>query len=769
MPVQINTKNFTDQFGTSNTFFRTNSGDKIVATFRLFNSIKVQSGSGNFFQLDPINNIITWSGGDFELEGFRVGQSVTFAKYTSGGGFITAWNTIVQNVNGNQLDVASIPTWIDPTNGEIIQIVVIPTASNNYCLRESLIFQPNMVQNQQTGSQFSLIDGEATRYFFDLTQLNGSNTINGVPVGNQSGGFVESCRIIDRTIAITGSVASINRVWDLEVTFYNAGIYLEPSFATSNCLKFYAKMDFSVFENEPFDKFSLVFNDDADSGWFDEAFNNGIVNTTLVDSIDEIGYQQPSIVSFVIDSASLVSNTYGFGCGYIPQTSAYFKNQLQSQIDLAMIIPTTFMAIGSDIDSPTNPVGAEMNMELVSITSVGTLRTITLQFTPNALFTDFMDSRDPDDRLFYVWARFGSVNWLVYGGNLIKNPPIGGEIDMQTHLFLDHSENVDDATGQVFGYESDIEDDLSFIGKFQIPFGSFCDSFVAKIEAWNDITDESFELQSVFFNIASIPVVGGKHIINVSQPVINTLPNTSFKRNSVLVLDPSNDDVGVAYGVKIVFPFLNRWEYWLEQTNAANQFFPNDQTKNWKPYDSGDWTLRLRLELIQNELLYYFNDSQLVLKNYDANRNINSNIELFIDSTNQNVGIVTEGLLMRIVGTHELIDGDIWKQDEVWGMITIEPTESSPRWICSSVVPFDNNTSNPLEPMNTLLCDLSFPSPTTAKFECYFDPNKINLQNGVKFTSKIKGCSTLAIFGKQKTDGVFKLKTDGVLKLKNNN
>jgi len=24
--------------------------------------------------------------------------------------------------------------------------------------------------------------------------------------------------------------------------------------------------------------------------------------------------------------------------------------------------------------------------------------------------------------------------------------------------------------------------------------------------------------------------------------------------------------------------------------------------------------------------------------------------------------------------------------------------------------------------------------------ECYFDPNKINLSNGVKFTTKIKGC-----------------------------
>lgn len=765
MPVRLNTKTFTDQFGTTNSFFRVNSGDRVVAKLRLFNNIYVQSGAGVFLQLDPIQNIITWQGGDFEKEGFRVGQSVTFTIYTNGGSIIQSWNTSVQNVNGNQLDVASVPVWINIANNEIVSILVLPVSSNNWCLRESGIIQPNLVQNQQTGSEFSLIDGEATRFFFDFTQLNGSNTISGVPVGNQSGNMIISCSITDKTLAVAGSIASPNRVWDLEIEFAHSGILLESFFNTANCLKFYTKMDFSVFENEPFDKFTLIYNDDADSGWFDEAFNNGILNATIIDSINEIAFDQPTDVEFVVDAP--ISGDFGFGFSYIPQDSTYYKNQLQSQLNLSMVAPTTEMIVGDVITSATNPTGANMQMEFLSIVQSGSQQTIQLRFTPNPEFADFMDQRDSDDRLFYVWARFGNVNLLVFKIQLLKNPPIGGELTMQTHLFVDHSENVNDATGTIFGYESDIEDDLMFIGKFQIPFGSFCDSFVAKIQAWNDITGETFDLQSVFFDISTIPVVGGKHIINVSQPVINTLPTTSLKRNSVLVLDPSNDDGVNAYGVKIVFPFFNRWEYWLQQLNASIDFFPNDQTKNWFPYDSTtDWNLRLRLELIQNELLYFFDDPQLLLKNYDANRDIDSNIELFIDSTNQNVGIVTDGLLMRVVGTHELIDGDIWKQDEIWGMITIEPTESSPRWICSSVVPFDNNTSNPLEPMNGLLCDLSFPSPEIARLECLFDPNKINLANGVKFTSKIKGCSLKSVLGKRKTDGVFKLKTDGLLKLK---
>jgi hypothetical protein len=77
----------------------------------------------------------------------------------------------------------------------------------------------------------------------------------------------------------------------------------------------------------------------------------------------------------------------------------------------------------------------------------------------------------------------------------------------------------------------------------------------------------------------------------------------------------------------------------------------------------------------------------------------------------------------------------------VWGMITVEPTKSSPRWICSTVVAFDNDLANPLNPLpGNIYATLTFPTPNVAKITCYFDPNKINLSNGVKFTSKIKGC-----------------------------
>jgi len=49
---------------------------------------------------------------------------------------------------------------------------------------------------------------------------------------------------------------------------------------------------------------------------------------------------------------------------------------------------------------------------------------------------------------------------------------------------------------------------------------------------------------------------------------------------------------------------------------------------------------------------------------------------------------------------------------------------------------------NPLSPLSGNLCDVSFPNFNQVKLTCLFDPSIVNLQNGVKFTSKIKGCST---------------------------
>ena len=277
-------------------------------------------------------------------------------------------------------------------------------------------------------------------------------------------------------------------------------------------------------------------------------------------------------------------------------------------------------------------------------------------------------------------------------------------------------------------------------------------------------TEESFTLQQTSFNLSGIPLVNFQQPIDLQAPVLTSLPTTSVKRIATLSNDTSID-FGTSYGVKLYFPFIYRWEYWIAQLNANADFFPNNQTRDWVDYGTtGDWRLRLVVDNARGNNLYQYTDLINIL-DYDSDANILQVIELYIDSSSTNVQVVTEGELMRVVATHTLVDGSAWTQDSVWGMITIEPTESSQRWLSSTAIDYDNNLSNPLYPLTGLRCDLTFPTTDVARLECFFDPDKINLSNGVKFTSKIKGCSDGEIV-KLTTSGLQKLTNDGNQKIK---
>ena len=121
---------------------------------------------------------------------------------------------------------------------------------------------------------------------------------------------------------------------------------------------------------------------------------------------------------------------------------------------------------------------------------------------------------------------------------------------------------------------------------------------------------------------------------------------------------------------------------------------------------------------------------------------------------------------MRIRVSNELTNGEDWNIENIWGQITIEPFETSQRFIVSSVIPYDNNPNNPLSPMSGLLVPITYPFGDVAQMECYFNPNLIDLTNGVKITCKIKGCSGTQYAGyKITTDGQYKNTTNNEQKI----
>lgn len=731
MPVILLSKNFDNTNGSVNPFLKGNVGDKFQVEYKFQSSIMTQSGSNNFISRDPVQKIIYWPAGNFEDEGFRVDDTVNIRIYSSSGTLLYNDAVTVISVNGTALYVSDIPHWYSLSNNEIVSISVDTSGGRK---KEGLIVDVNLVPNGQEGNEFSLIDGEVNRLFFDLINLPDGGTQYATLIGNRSGGAIESARIEDITDpelvdAFRYSVIITFTIWD---------IYNEAAFNTSGCLKFYAKTRWQSYLGGPFGNSILVVNDDADTGYFNQPFNQGVVDAVLTQSISEMNFDVVSTGTAIVESDS---DVIAFGACYVPLDETYYKNKVLGMDKYAMLGASEFLTSNSQSRTIDGVDGIQYDLSIVR-TVVGSTQQFVLTLEGNPAFVNFFNSRESGDRRFIIWVKVGNLNLTVFDGQLMSNPPVAGPLDFIERMSLNHGHNVQVIVDDSNAISANIEDDLCFVGAFHGTLGQPMTSLLAEIRAYNTDTNEFFSLQSVLFDIASVPIVGGRHVLNLSQSVFSSLPTTSQKRNALLVLDTAYDNSIVnLYGVRLVFPYLYRWETWLQQLNANNDFYPN-KNKNWLQYGTTNpWILQLNVELIKNNLQYVFTEN-LDIKDYDSEPLLDNSVKVFFPQFvgGQELQAIPENQIMEIVAEHAINNVSVWNVEQIWGMITIEPTQSSPRWISSTVLNFDNNILNPLTPpagMNK--CELTFPAPNIARLRCVLDTSKIDMTNGIKITSKIHG------------------------------
>lgn len=744
MPVIIENKQFTDSLGNVTTFYQSNAGDKCTLDLTFAGKIRLTSIS-NPLSLDPVLKIVTSPTIAWENEGFRVNDFVLIVKRDSAGNQISNHVGQITSISGINANFDSLGgLWYDITANEMLEFIAVTDITGTTARkRDTLEFQLNHSLNSQQGNVASLIDSETTSCLFqNVATMTSGQTIVGNLVGNQSGQFIEAV-----SLTYNGLNADFFDQFTLSIDFINSGVYDVDWFELGDCLKFYVKGFWSSLPNEPFNRAEFSLDDNGNTGWFDEANNTSILNTgTIIQPLTEIDYSQSKNYTFQYDSNL---PNIGLGSCYISIDDSYYKNVSNSQTQLTMILDTENLITGLRT-SPTNPNGAFYQININSITNVsGSIYEVTLTFIPNATFTQFIED-NVDNRLFYIWLRIGNVNHLIFDGQLTKEQAIGGTLDMeQEYAFLDHAQNVDTITGDFGGFSADTEDDIAYYGTFLLDNNVNYDSLQCIIEGKNIITDEDFTLQQTNFNISNVPVNSGKYLINDTQTINNDLLNTSKKIEAIFKRETSID-TATQYGVSIYYPILLNWKYWLTQSNVNTDFYPN-QNQNWQPYGStGDWQLRFKLNLIKNGLAYT-NSVRIVDNDYDNNLDVTSSIELQLQSDNSVVTIIPDNELLYIETTHVNLLGN-WNQQRVWGMITVEPKESSPRWQISTIVPFDNNSNNPLSPISGNLVSVTYPTLDTVKLKCKFDPSKINTDNGIKITAKIKeGCVNIVDINKMTT------------------
>lgn len=732
-------------------FYRSNTGDKIVASVFIRSQIRITS-INNTLSLDPILNQVTSPAVSWIEEGFRPNDNVLVYIRTSGGSVLQQYWTQIQSVNNLVADFTNVSFFYDFTAGEIMEFIVVDAPSSTQAVeRDEVDVLLNHTINGNTGAPASLIDGETTRV--RITGVAGS--VIGVPIagttlGNQSGQM-----LIETSLTKVAPTDALFR-YRLDLTFVNTGMFDDGTwFFTASCLKAFISMQWARFANETYARKIVTYNEDADTGYYDEPYNAGIGNSTLIQGASEISYCDTTSHVIVVDGPT---TDLQIGSCYLPQDETYFKNKPESQLVLSMVIPSSDLAVGS-YNSPLNPSGAGYQIEVDNITIVGSQTTIELRVIPNAQLEPFMDSKDAADRVFLLWVRCGTINHLAYSDNLICAPvPADPLVPVYTAEYLDHSQNVTSFVGLLDDKTFNTEDDIAFYGEILLDKGVTYDEFNVYIEARNSVTGDDFILRSFSFSFTGVQISNdGRYLLNEIIAVNSGLPSTSEKINAILNLKPSLD-TPTQYGVAIYAPILLDWRYWLTQANANVDFYPN-QNKNWQQYSAAaDWNTEIRLELVSDGVSNNFTDEFNIL-DYDSEPNLISDIQLVVDATDQNVGIVTEGELMRVVATHELVSGT-WGND-AWGMITVEPTEGAPRKIISTAIPFDFDPSNPFYPLDGVAMVVTYPAPNIAQMECYFNPDLINTQNGVKFTSKIKKSCIEEPEFKTTTLGAIKTTTTG--------
>lgn len=765
MPIQVVTGNFVDAFGVSTTEYKSNAGDQLTASFNVRGQIRMSS-IGNPLTLDPSQNVVTSPQVSWLEEGFRVGDWCRATRYTSNGTIIGEFYTKISYVDDVICDFSAMTTFYVITNNEFIVFYALdyfdqplPPAGNFTTPRQrndlDILINHSIGGNGTAGSSPSLIDGENSRAIFsNLSTLSVGSSILGTFVGNQSGQFFKSCEITRNA-----DNQDDYNTYTIDIVFANSGIYNKDWFETISNLKFFMQLLWASIPSDPYTRSIVSYDETANTGWFNTPNEISIADSTLIQGTQEIDYCIASTHEVIVDG---VITDIGIGAGYISTNDTYYRNRVDNQYPITMLLPTSEVATLPTYVSPLNEFGAGYTIQINSVVTVLNETTINFTFTPNNDFNTFIAGVDEGDRLFYIWIKCGNINHLVFENQLTCEPPIGGVLDMiDDYGFLDHSQNIDEINGINTGFEANTEDDISYFGTFLLEKFENVDSVNVKIEAFNTTTNDDFTLIESNFGFGGVQISGdGRYLLNETQNVVTTLPINSLKQDAKLKLYPAID-AGADYGVSIYYPFLLNWKYWLEQQNANVDFYPT-QDKNWEQYDNlGDWQLRIEISAIKNGLAFT-HSNVFIDKDYDSDPNVTQNIELYIDSTNQNVGIVTIGQLMRVVATHTLTTGT-WEQFAVWGMITVEPCEAEKRYICSTALPFDNDQSNPVYPLDDVQMIVTYPQPNVAQFECFFNPDLIDLSNGCKFTTKIKQvCGLLPpAQAKQMTDGTIKTTTTG--------
>lgn len=743
MAIKLTSSWFDDVYGSTSKEFKANAGDSITARHIFEMEIGCVSSMENQFKIDKLENKLSRSQGSFLNDGFRIGQTCALYIVNNTNGVTESFTSMtISNATDLVLTISGLPNRNNWSTGIDYTAVLLSNATYD-SVNFAFNFVDNDIPKDSTPSLESLIDQETSKFVADgINALSVGGTITMTQIGKKSGQFSTSASITRLTDVSNPYTAftSTRKSFRIDTSVIFPAMFDPNSFIGDRCLKYFSRTSFRINSNDNLAPTIIEYKEKATTGLWNEGFNTEAPICTQSDTINELYYNKSTtgVVTFKVPVSSGITQIQ-LGAMYLTIDDDYNKNKPLSQESYLPFLKTPLIGTGvgySYISSGDSKFRLYINS--LSYADLAGVRTFTLEFTLShdgvspVSFYDFMESRGEFDRQFYLWAKIGNTNRIIFEGQLIEYQRVGELTERPDTFFINHDNNTDykikTNVVDVPNNDFNLEDDIAYIAEFPLFSDDKYKTINAKVIVLNTVNGYQFTLDKVSFDLTNVDL---QYFPLQVTSVSNNLPDSSRKKEAFLV------DL-VSYGseeaiLRLYYPFLIDWKYWEDVLSTHPYFVANNiDNKNWFNYKTGDWKLYVKLEFVTIDNIVDYNYREIPFKTYDDWAGT-STIQLYDETETTEYTSLQENKKMLIKATHVFPSN---YASYPWGMITIEPKENSPRFIMSTEID-KTQVDNPLTGIaNTKRCDIQYLNANTIVLRSYVDTNLLN-GNEFCITSKI--------------------------------
>lgn len=544
-------------------------------------------------------------------------------------------------------------------------------------------------------------------------------------------------------------------------------------------------------------------------GWFNENFNQ-LRNRFKVESVqyldgegntvDSLDYTQQTKVKVTISGVrNLGSNSeFGFGFAWVPlddqdykeKETPFYRNVFVQSGDINNGFGLGVLNSGPYVGSGIG--GASMDTSNVKFSNVDGNVVMEANFIPNANFFALFDAKAEDDRNYILWVSVADgnlernfsdrVSLIADVNDLKKNIPSSGPYPFIENTFLTHPENEMSIGDDCL--EATVQDGILNRLPFKIKKdGSIrFENITLGIEIFNVGLQKTFDLQRFQIDLSQYPTDSN----GVQQFDFETSRGFKLKtgntKNLVSVkrfpeLDNNNFSSYVAF-----FAFKIRWEDWILNNNAPEEFFNSDNLNNgfnndWVDYlRTQGWEINFFSEIISTELgeiKSYRNKWNFKVSDYDENINLLKRTRYYRQSDNtllnigtdpetgRPLGVILSNERVRIEHDFEILDDGVWNLSEYYSTTTIEIDlgggQVQMREISSIVQSESDNPLKPLEGFNLLKMELD----GTGKIlttSCLVDPELLDEGQRYRVTGEVGCLGSGGVFSTRLYESKYELK-----------